>query len=560
MDDSSVSVASRRSSFTNEHIKFFSGKVNNEIESNNSESRRRRRRDEEEAARRQRRGIWSWSSNGHEEESNDENNDVVVVAGTAIEPSMDDSDWFDGVEEIQYSYAADRYDDYDVDSLFAIVSSFVPPPPRPPYLPDESLPTDGLTTCDLCSWALRNDRYSFSLDGTIEAPGEIGWLLTLIIVSLISAGIGAVVMVTLLHCRRLKSANGRANSASCCGVALDEEVGSSSASHRRHHHHHHRRQDSANPAGGGVILAGPGPGGVGLAVIPDRPPLELDKLPPYHDVATPSGGHNVNVWSWLSTRRGGGPAGCVVGSPLSLPGQHHHSVGTLSLPVENHYTHMQQADEALYAELDSQAASYASGSEDKHYHELDAVGLHRQHQDTVCSRHSQRRACESEYEMYENGPSLVLPSPHHHHHHHHVYHHVLDKSGGPGSHQHHYSAGSGGSGGEGSNQPSYQNTAYTGSDNEPDNSAPSSAYYSDLSAGSAAAAATAATNQHHPHHNLQQQQQQQQQQQTPQHIPVACCGHPEDDAPPIYEPAPNYRLTSIREAAQTANTCSSDYI
>ncbi|CAB0030934.1 unnamed protein product [Trichogramma brassicae] len=163
-----VSVASRRSSFTNEHIKFFSSKVNNETESNNSESRRRRR-DEEEAARRQRRGIWSWSSNGHEEESNDENNDVVVVAGTAIEPSMDDSDWFDGVEEIQYSYAADRYDDYDVDSLFAIVSSFVPPPPRPPYLPDESLPTDGLTTCDLCSWALRNDRYSFSLDGTIES-------------------------------------------------------------------------------------------------------------------------------------------------------------------------------------------------------------------------------------------------------------------------------------------------------------------------------------------------------------------------------------------------------
>lgn len=35
-----------------------------------------------------------------------------------------------------------------------------------------------------------------------EAPGELGWVLTLVIVSLVSAGIGAVVMVTLLHCRR----------------------------------------------------------------------------------------------------------------------------------------------------------------------------------------------------------------------------------------------------------------------------------------------------------------------------------------------------------------------
>lgn len=42
-----------------------------------------------------------------------------------------------------------------------------------------------------------------------EAPGELGWFLTLVIVSLLSAGIGAVVMVTLIHCRRLKSANGR---------------------------------------------------------------------------------------------------------------------------------------------------------------------------------------------------------------------------------------------------------------------------------------------------------------------------------------------------------------
>lgn len=42
-----------------------------------------------------------------------------------------------------------------------------------------------------------------------EAPGELGWLLTLIIVSLISAVIGAVIMVTILHWRRFKTSGSR---------------------------------------------------------------------------------------------------------------------------------------------------------------------------------------------------------------------------------------------------------------------------------------------------------------------------------------------------------------
>lgn len=42
---------------------------------------------------------------------------------------------------------------------------FVPPPPRPPFL-DESVASDGLTTCDLCTWAW-HDRNAFSLDGSI---------------------------------------------------------------------------------------------------------------------------------------------------------------------------------------------------------------------------------------------------------------------------------------------------------------------------------------------------------------------------------------------------------
>lgn len=37
---------------------------------------------------------------------------------------------------------------------------FVPPPPRPPFLENTVL-SDGLTTCDLCSWAWQ-DKNSFS--------------------------------------------------------------------------------------------------------------------------------------------------------------------------------------------------------------------------------------------------------------------------------------------------------------------------------------------------------------------------------------------------------------
>lgn len=116
------------------------------------------------------------------------------------------------------------------------------------------------------------------------------------------------------------------------------------------------------------------------------------------------------MWSWLGSRRGGGAPG-VVTTPLSLP-QHRRA---MNLPVENHYTHM-QTDEALYAELDSQAASYASdlqlqmrgsstygttsGGQDDEYHELDAARLHRHYgggnrdgslqRDTLRTRHSKR--------------------------------------------------------------------------------------------------------------------------------------------------------------------------
>lgn len=82
-----------------------------------------------------------------------------------VHPGVNDMDWFAGVAEEELLYYTGVGN--DVDSLWAVIGSFVPPPPRPPYLPEEGVTTDGLTTCDLCSWAWRNDRHSFSLDGTL---------------------------------------------------------------------------------------------------------------------------------------------------------------------------------------------------------------------------------------------------------------------------------------------------------------------------------------------------------------------------------------------------------
>ncbi|EGI58434.1 hypothetical protein G5I_13472 [Acromyrmex echinatior] len=116
------------------------------------------------------------TKNGEENKHSDSPNPVddtqtVTVTGSTttstntVHPSVNDMDWFAGVAEEELLYYTGVGN--DVDSLWAVIGSFVPPPPRPPYLPEESIATDGLTTCDLCSWAWRNDRHSFSLDGTL---------------------------------------------------------------------------------------------------------------------------------------------------------------------------------------------------------------------------------------------------------------------------------------------------------------------------------------------------------------------------------------------------------
>ncbi|KXJ72536.1 hypothetical protein RP20_CCG017752 [Aedes albopictus] len=75
---------------------------------------------------------------------------------------------------------------------------FVPPPPRPPFL-EESIAPDGLTTCDLCSWAWQ-DKGTLSLDGAINTK-EFSWTFTLVVVSLTSAVLGAIIMIVFLRCK-----------------------------------------------------------------------------------------------------------------------------------------------------------------------------------------------------------------------------------------------------------------------------------------------------------------------------------------------------------------------
>lgn len=75
-------------------------------------------------------------------------------------PEADEDWWSNAIEE-------DTFDSplaFDASENGLWNGRFVPPPPRPPFL-DESVAADGLTTCDLCTWAWQRNAYS--LDGSI---------------------------------------------------------------------------------------------------------------------------------------------------------------------------------------------------------------------------------------------------------------------------------------------------------------------------------------------------------------------------------------------------------
>ncbi|XP_065074086.1 uncharacterized protein LOC135698130 isoform X1 [Ochlerotatus camptorhynchus] len=196
---------------------------------------------------------------------------------------------------------------------------FVPPPPRPPFL-EESIAPDGLTTCDLCSWAWQ-DKGTLSLDGAIKEifsptdTKEFSWTFTLVVVSLTSAVLGAIIMIVFLRCKRI-----RTNQNGLRTLCFDSSSNKDTAGLN------FDNQTSKNSTNGSCS------------------PRST----------------NSGLWTWFSSRKN-----------LTTPDQ---LVNSHTLPVENHYTHMDdnnynpvQIDEASYAEVGnemgpSETNSYKSSS------------------------------------------------------------------------------------------------------------------------------------------------------------------------------------------------------
>jgi hypothetical protein len=82
---------------------------------------------------------------------------ALATAGGGSGPLNYTTDWWAGAVE------EDAIRSLPLDGEGGLwTSSFIPPPPRPDFLDDHATP-DGLTTCDLCTWAW-HERGLFSLD------------------------------------------------------------------------------------------------------------------------------------------------------------------------------------------------------------------------------------------------------------------------------------------------------------------------------------------------------------------------------------------------------------
>ncbi|KAH8297599.1 hypothetical protein KR054_004135 [Drosophila jambulina] len=185
---------------------------------------------------------------------------------------------------------------------------FVPPPPRPPFFVDEPVLSDGLTTCDLCSWAMPT-KSTFMFEGTIEKATELGWPLTLIIVSVLSALLGAIIMIAVVRCRRKKSSNNRndthvqwwsrnkrahANGLNGANGGAGGAAGGAAGHHQGHHHHHHHGGSSSNINNNhlrrsNIYTAHPADNIRGLQPLPVVLPLPLTLQHPQSPAAPQSG-------------------------------------------------------------------------------------------------------------------------------------------------------------------------------------------------------------------------------------------------------------------------------
>ncbi|XP_054275891.1 uncharacterized protein LOC128995043 [Macrosteles quadrilineatus] len=112
-----------------------------------------------------------------------------------------DAEWWEGALEEDTTWYLPLEGD---GGLWA--GGFPPPPPRPDFL-DEGISPDGLTTCDLCTWA--RAAADPNSDSSSDLPGTLTWTVSLVIVSILSAILGAALMVSLMHCRRSQDEDSR---------------------------------------------------------------------------------------------------------------------------------------------------------------------------------------------------------------------------------------------------------------------------------------------------------------------------------------------------------------
>ncbi|XP_034232853.1 uncharacterized protein LOC117640457 isoform X2 [Thrips palmi] len=241
---------------------------------------------------------------------------------------MTDNSVMNAMDEVSRTAQDDEYwagvmEEDSVESFANLASwqGFLPPPPRPSFL-DELASADSLTSCEMCSWAYQDGASSMQV--TQETAAELGWVLTLAVVSLLSAAIGAAVMVTVLHCRsRLSSGFGSGGLCTLC-------VGRAHAG---------RVSAPTSPLAGGGVVVGEDKetvGGVGGAA-------PQDVSGPLLALWRGRSSHGLTGWPW---RRREAPKGAGKGPKGPAP--------------ENHYTLEELAysgvsgasDEALYAELD----------------------------------------------------------------------------------------------------------------------------------------------------------------------------------------------------------------
>ncbi|XP_046390874.1 uncharacterized protein LOC124159243 [Ischnura elegans] len=224
------------------------------------------------------------------------------------------------------------------------VAPFPPPPPRPAFLdiPDEA-------PCDLCGWAwqegndVEGDLLLF-LDGTRangtalnDTPQEFGWVLALIIVSIVSAVIGAIIMVTVIQCRnRLKDIRSRGVCSLCRTVGGSPEGNGNNVGGSDVHGDDANKGQTYSRASAVSCLSLP----------PSTPPTTTQPQT--------SNGHGV--WAWLTTRRSRRydhqPSPHVERRRHYTPENHYTLSSTGRAAPMMPVGVISIAEEALYAELD----------------------------------------------------------------------------------------------------------------------------------------------------------------------------------------------------------------